>query len=304
MNTANDNVIFGNLVDRWERGDLTELSHNPPTTKNVYDAIVKNFDANLIREGSSIIIYKNVVYAGNTRIRLALERRQKGLSSVDEYNFPVRVGYPESQDEANHYANGSNRARIPTKQQNAFLDTTPLGRWTKRLAQEVGLPRQLLAERIGNILDCAFYAETGSPLEVNMRSNHRLTAMCNSLDISDDDFPVSPALYQKIKSALQGFAELQREAESRDSKGLVVYELVKKMLLLTSGRPSPGFFLVYLTDYLTNTFGSFTSKTPARILQHANTNAEGLYIFGKDFTRKQGNRQVAVASIREMMKTL
>ena len=43
MNTANDNVVFGNLVDRWERGDITELPHNRPPKSEVRKGILDSF---------------------------------------------------------------------------------------------------------------------------------------------------------------------------------------------------------------------------------------------------------------------
>jgi hypothetical protein len=305
MNTANDNVVFGNLVDRWERGDITELPHNRPPKSEVRKGILDSFCSALIQEGGSIAIYKGIVYAGNSRIKLALERRQLGRMTLGEYDFPVRVLYPSTQEEADKFANGSNISTPVSKTNNAMLNTTVLGRWVKKLAIETGLPRQLLANRIGNILDSAFYAQEQTSLSVNMGSNHKLTPVACSPTTTEEDFPVSDALYQRIKSALQDFAELRREAESRESQGKLVFDAVKKMLLMTSGRPSPGFFLVYLADHLANEFGSFTtSKTPQRILQHMNTNAEGLFKFGTDFTRKQGSRLFAVSAIREMMKSL
>ena len=301
MNTANDNVLFSNLVSRFEQGDLMSAKHNPPTTPAVRDSILNHFDAACIREAEPIVIFKNTIYSGNTRIRLAAERKTLGIYVDGEYDFPVRVVYPNSEEEANKFFRVANDHRRPKNADISFNAAYPIGKWTEKMALESGLPWQLLSDRMATILNCAFCAKDSNPLGVNKGGHHSLTIACFSQS-NTEDIPVDPGMRYKIKSALSTFSEVRREAEYLESKGKMVKETVKQMLLMTNGRPSPGFLVVYLLDHFSEEFGGFVKKTPSRIIQHLNTNSEDMFKICKDFTRKQGNRQSSKIAIKEMMQ--
>jgi hypothetical protein len=231
---------------------------------------------------------------------LAAERKTLGIYIEGEYDFPVRVVYPNSEEEANKFFRLSNVNRSPKKADIAFNSAYPIGRWAGKLALESGLPHQLVAGRIGTILDCAFYSEDGNPFRVNMGGNHRLTLESASQS-NTEDIPVGEGLHRKIKAALSAFSEIRRESEYIETNGKTVKDIVKQMLLLTAGRPSPGFLVVYLLDYFSGCFGGFTTKTPSRILQRMNTHNDDLFKLCKDYTRKQGQRHSSKIEIQNMM---
>jgi hypothetical protein len=301
MNTANDNVLFSNLVSRFERGELLPTKHNPPTTGKVYDSIVNHFRPRAVQEGSSFVIYHDTIKSGNTRIQLSAQRKLKGLYVEGEYDFPVRVVYPESEKEADEYFISANIQRTPKNADVAFNAAYPIGKWAEKMALESGLPWQILADRMTTILNCAFYASDGNPLGLNKGSHHPLTNASFSQS-NTEDIPVDDALRHQIKRALSDFSTMRREIEYLENQGKTIKETIKRMFLLTSGRPSPGFLVVYLLDHFSSEFGGFVKKTPARILQHMNTNAEELFDLCKDFTRNQGRRHRSKIEIQDMMQ--